>query len=124
MQDIRGQGYDNGSNMKGHASGVEARLLKENSRAFFVPCACHNYNLLLGDVAKYCPDTITFFGILQAVYTSFSASTKRWAVFKKYVPGLSVKPSSITRWECCIDSVKAIRYQLEKYMMLLLKYQR
>ena len=112
MQDIRGQGYDNGSNMKGHTSGVQARLLKENSRAFFVPCACHNYNLLLGDVAKCCPDAISFFGILQAIYTLFSASTKRWAVFKKYVPGLSVKPLSITRWECRIDSVKAIRYQV------------
>ena len=112
VQDIRGQGYDNGSNMKGHTSGVQARLLKENSRAFFVPCACHNYNLLLGDVAKCCPDAITFFGILQAIYTLFSASTKRWAVFKKYVPGLSVKPLSITRLECRIDSVKAIRYQV------------
>ena len=36
-QDIRGQGYDNGSNMKGHTSGVQARLLKENSRTFFYP---------------------------------------------------------------------------------------
>ena len=98
--------------MKGHTSGVQARLLKENSRAFFVPCTCHNYNLFLGDVAKCCPDAITFFGILQAIYTLFSALTKRWAVFKKYVPGLSVKPLSITRWECRNDSVKAIRYQV------------
>ena len=112
VQDIRGQGYYNDSNMKGHTSGVQARLLKENSRAFFVPCACHNYNFLLGDVAKCCPDAITFFGILQAIYTLFSASTKRWAVFKKYVPRLSMKPLSITRWECRIDSVKAIHYQV------------
>ena len=26
VQDIRGQGYDNGSNMKGHTSGVQAQL--------------------------------------------------------------------------------------------------
>ena len=86
--------------------------VEKNSRVFFVPCACHNYNLLLGDVANCCPDAITFFGILQAIYTLFSASTKRWAVFKKYATGLSVEPLSITRWECCIDSIKAICYQV------------
>ena len=68
LQDIRGQGYGNGSNMKDNKSGVQARLLKSNLRAFFVPCAYHNYNLLLGDIAKSCPDAITFFGILQAIY--------------------------------------------------------
>ncbi|KFM81949.1 Zinc finger MYM-type protein 1, partial [Stegodyphus mimosarum] len=30
INNIRGQGYDNGSNMKGKVSGVLARLLKEN----------------------------------------------------------------------------------------------
>ena len=112
MKDIQGQGYDSGSNMKGHISEVQARLLKDNSRTFFVPCACHNYNLLLGDVGKCCPDTITYFGILQRIYVLFSASTKRWTVFKKHVPGLSVKPLSKTRWECWIDSVKAIHYKV------------
>ena len=111
VKDIRGQGYDNGSNIKGHTSGVQARLLQDNQRAFFVPCACHTYNQLL-DVAKCCPDAITFFGILQRIYIMFSASAKRWAVFNKHVPGLSVKPLSDTRWESWIDSVKAIRYQV------------
>ena len=37
VQDIRGQGYDNGSNLKGHTSGVQARLLKENSKRFLYP---------------------------------------------------------------------------------------
>ena len=87
--------------------------LKVNCRAFFVrvPCACHNYNLLLGDVAKCCPDAITIFGFLQAIYTMFSASTERWAVFNEHVTGLSAKPLSNTKYEALIDSVKAIRYQ-------------
>ena len=58
VQAIRGEDYGNGSNMKGHTSGVQAQLLKDNSRAFFVLCACHIYNLLLRDVAKFCPDAI------------------------------------------------------------------
>ena len=32
--------------------------------------------------------------------------------FLKHVPGLSVKPLSTKRWECRIDSVKAIHYQV------------
>ncbi|XP_067143392.1 zinc finger MYM-type protein 1-like [Centruroides vittatus] len=61
INNIRGQGYDNGSNMKGKVSGVQARLLKENPRAFFTSCVCHIYNLVSGDVAKICPVALTFF---------------------------------------------------------------
>ena len=111
VENIRGQGYDNGANMKGHKSGVQARLLERNSRAFFTPCVCHNFNLVLGDTAKTCPDAMTFFGTLQRIYTIFASLTKRWTVFKKHVKGLSVKPLSETRWECRMDSVKAVRYQ-------------
>ncbi|XP_055496017.1 uncharacterized protein LOC129699943 [Leucoraja erinacea] len=108
---IRGQGYDNGANMKGHTSGEQAQLLQKNSRAFFTPCACHNYNLVLGDMAKTCPDAMTFFGTLQCIYTIFASSTKRSTVFRKHVTGLSLKPFSETRWECRMESVKAVRYQ-------------
>ena len=41
----------------------------------------------------------------------FSASAQRWAVFRQHVHTLSVKTLSETRWECRIQSVKAIRYQ-------------
>ena len=64
VQDIRGQGNDNCSNMKGHTFGVQVRMLKDNARELFVPHACQNYNLSHGDVAMCCPDAMTLFGIL------------------------------------------------------------
>ena len=47
IDDCRGQGYNNGANMKGKHKGVQAHILRTNSRAFFTPCGCHNLNLVL-----------------------------------------------------------------------------
>ncbi|GBN03600.1 Zinc finger MYM-type protein 1 [Araneus ventricosus] len=96
IDNIRGQGYDNGANTKGHISGVQARLLQRNPGAFFISYACHNFNLVLGNMAKTSPDAMTFFGTLQRICTLFTSSTKRWTVFRKHVKGLSIKPLSET----------------------------
>ena len=47
LKNCRGQGYDNGANMKGKNSGVQQRILDKNSLEFFLPCGCHNLCLLL-----------------------------------------------------------------------------
>ena len=38
IDDVRGQGYDNGSNMKGKHQGVQRRLLDVNPRSFYSAC--------------------------------------------------------------------------------------
>ena len=111
IEDIRGQGYDNGSNMKGKEKGVKSRLLRKNPRALYMPCACHSLNLTLCDMAKSCEKAVTFFGIVQRIYVLFAGSTKRWNVLLKHVPSLTVKSLSNTRWESRIKSITAIRYQ-------------
>ena len=111
IKNIRGQGYDNGANMKGHKSGLQSRILEHNPRAFFTPCACHSLNLLLGDIAKSCVKGTSFFGVLARLYVFLSGSTKRWSIFKRHVSGLTVKPLCETRWESRIESVVVIRYQ-------------
>ena len=77
VNNIRGQGYDNGSNMKGKHQGVQKRLLDINPRAFYTPCGCHNLNLVLCDMANSCPKAISFFGVVQRIYSLFSSSTKQ-----------------------------------------------
>ncbi|GJQ79354.1 hypothetical protein Trydic_g16215 [Trypoxylus dichotomus] len=97
IRDCRGQGYDNGSNIKGSYSGVHARILEINPMAFYMPCASHSLNLLIWDAAKCSPKAITFFGIVQRIYVVVSASTKRWDILKKHVPVLTFKKSCDTR---------------------------
>jgi hypothetical protein len=96
IDDIRGQGYDNGSNMKGKHQGVLKRLIDINPRALYMLCACHSLNLTLCDMAKSCEKAITFFGIVQHIYVLFSGSMKRLNVSLKHVPSLNVKALSNT----------------------------
>uniref|UniRef100_A0A452ZH26 TTF-type domain-containing protein n=1 Tax=Aegilops tauschii subsp. strangulata TaxID=200361 RepID=A0A452ZH26_AEGTS len=80
INDVRGQGYDNGSNMKGTHQGLQRKLLDVNPRAFYSACGCHSLNLTLCDMAKTCGRAKDFFGIIQRIYTKFSNSTKKWHI--------------------------------------------
>ncbi|KAF3675234.1 putative leucine-rich repeat receptor-like protein kinase-like [Capsicum annuum] len=107
--------------MKEKHQGVHKRLLDINPRSFYTPCGCHNLNLVLYDVANSCTKAISFFGVVQRIYTLFSSSTKRWEVLKDSVPDLSLNSLSQTQWESCIESIKAIRFQTTQIRDALLK---
>lgn len=55
---MRGQGYDNGSNMKGKYQGLQKRILDINPRA---PCCNHSLNLVINDAVKSNIYSIHFF---------------------------------------------------------------
>ncbi|XP_058733893.1 uncharacterized protein LOC131605566 [Vicia villosa] len=119
--DVRGQGYDNESNMKGKHQGVQKKFLDINPRAFYTPCACHSLNLTLCDMANSCAKARNFFGVVQRIYTIFANSTKRWQILKDNVKCLTPKSLSSTRWESHVDSVKAIKTQMSDFREALLE---
>ncbi|CAM4475658.1 unnamed protein product [Caretta caretta] len=112
IENLRGQGYDNGSNMKGKENGVQQIILDINPRAFFIPCSAHSLNVVVSDAAKCCLEATAFFDLVQHVYVYSSASTHHWEVLTHHVSNLTVKPLSETRWESRIDALKPLRYQL------------
>ena len=112
INNIRGQGYDNGSNMKGKHQGIQKRLLEMNLRALY---------LALSNMAHCCTRAISFFGIVQCLYTLFSGSTKRWKILLDNVFELTLKCLSNTRWESRIKSAKAIRFQTLQLRLALSK---
>lgn len=110
--DCRGQSYDNGSNMQGKKQGVKKRILDLNPKALCVPCGSHTLNLVIGDAAKSSTISLNFYGVLQRLYNLFSGSVQRWAILQENVKDFTIKALSTTRWECRVEAVKAVRYQL------------
>ncbi|TYH77300.1 hypothetical protein ES332_D04G144700v1 [Gossypium tomentosum] len=104
VDDVRGQGYDNGFNMKGKHQSVQKRFLEINSKALYMPCACHSLNLTLSDMTHSCIRAISLFGIVQRIYSLFSSSTKRWKIFLDNFLELTVKFLSNTRWKSRIKN--------------------
>ncbi|XP_022856631.1 uncharacterized protein LOC111377737 [Olea europaea var. sylvestris] len=111
IDNIRGQGYDNGANMSGRHRGVQKRLLEINPRAFYTPCGYHSLNPTSCDMENCCSKAMSFFGVIQRIYTVFSSSPKQWKFFKDKVQGLTLKPLLQIRWESHVENVKPIKKQ-------------
>lgn len=111
LADCKGQGYDNGSNMKGVYKGAQAIILSANSEAIYSACTCHSLNICGEKAAESCPAATTFFGAVQKLYNIFSSSPQRWEILKKKIPS-SLHSMSKTRWSARVDSVKPVAAHL------------
>ena len=118
LSDCRGQCYDNGANMKGKKAGLQARILKNNPKALFVPYANHSLNLVVVDSAKSFTEALLFFVVLTQLYSLFFSSSQRWTILKKHVQ-LSLKYPSGTRWESRINCIISLRYHYLHVMVAL-----
>ncbi|XP_013782579.1 zinc finger MYM-type protein 1-like [Limulus polyphemus] len=123
ISNLRGQSYDNASNMAGAYSGLQARIKELNELVHFVPCTAHSLNLVGVSSVDSCLDAITFFNFLQNLYTFFSSSTHKWDCLVQAIEkgGLVVKCLSNTRWSARADAVKAVRNHYCEIMNSLLK---
>ncbi|CAM8954214.1 unnamed protein product [Rhodiola kirilowii] len=84
VEDIRGQGYDGASNMRGQFNGLQALFLKECPYAYYVHCFAHRLQLSLNAAAKGVPDVWQFFSTLVTIVNFVDSSSKRHGMLKAY----------------------------------------
>lgn len=85
LLNCRGQGYDNGANMKGKHCGMQARIKVLEPRASFVPCSSHSMNLVILDAVQCSSDAVAFFDTVESLYVFCSSSVARWSILKKNI---------------------------------------
>ncbi|KAL7600743.1 hypothetical protein Lser_V15G23751 [Lactuca serriola] len=77
INEIRGQGYDGASNMRGEFNGLKALILQENDTTFYVHCFAHQLQLVVVAVAKKDDGVSDFFEQISLVVNVVCASCKR-----------------------------------------------
>ncbi|KAK8363395.1 hypothetical protein V6Z11_A03G161900 [Gossypium hirsutum] len=77
IQNIRGQGYDGASNMRGEFNGLQALILNYCRYAYYVHCFTHRLQLALVAAAREVVEVHQFFKDLSDIVNIVSASSKR-----------------------------------------------
>ncbi|KAL4637784.1 hypothetical protein ACB092_03G100900 [Castanea dentata] len=76
IENIRGQGYDGASNMRGEWNGLQALFLKDCPYAYYVHCMAHRLQLALVTVSRKVKDVHQFFDHLVNIINIVVGSSK------------------------------------------------
>ncbi|KAL5843993.1 hypothetical protein ACOSQ4_009951 [Xanthoceras sorbifolium] len=81
-ENLRGQGYDGASNMRGQWNELQALFLKDCPYAYYIHCFAHRLQLALVAVSKEVREVWLFFSKLSSVVNFVGASAKRYSELK------------------------------------------
>ncbi|BFG30846.1 hypothetical protein CerSpe_171200 [Prunus speciosa] len=82
VSNMRGQGYDGASNMRGEWSGLQALFLNDSPYAYYIHCFAHRLQLALNAAAKEVGLVWRFFSMLNNIVNFVGASAKRHSELK------------------------------------------
>ncbi|XP_073136947.1 uncharacterized protein [Henckelia pumila] len=77
VQNIRGQGYDGASNMRGKFNGLQALIVKDCKSSYYVHCFAHRLQLALVAASKNVTHIHQFFDNLIFIVNIVGSSCKR-----------------------------------------------
>ena len=118
---IRGQGYDDASNMSGRNSGFQSKVASENDMALYLYCFGHQLNLVVQDSLVALPEVAIALERMNGVVTFIRNSPKKMGRFKEILEvseqeneasnftydNLSKRPLCLTRWVMRLPAVDA-----------------
>ena len=139
VQNIRGQGYDGASNMRGQFHGLKTLFLHDCPYAYYVHCFAHRLQLALNACARDVPDMQLFFQMLSSIVAFVGSSSKRTNLLKEIQEaeiaesladgdletgkGLnqirSLKRAGMTRWGSHFASVNTLVHVFKEVTQLL-----
>ncbi|KAI8535924.1 hypothetical protein RHMOL_Rhmol10G0213400 [Rhododendron molle] len=82
VQNIRGQGYDGASNMRGRWNGLQALFLKECPFAYYIHCFAHRLQLALVAASREVIPVGQFFSYLTLTVNIIDSSPKKHDKFR------------------------------------------
>ncbi|XP_074288039.1 uncharacterized protein LOC141613197 [Silene latifolia] len=77
VENIRGQGYDGASNMRGEWNGLQALFLADCPYAYYVHCFAHRLQLALVAASREVSSVHQFFSNLNFIINTINSSPKR-----------------------------------------------
>ncbi|KAH9795781.1 TTF-type domain-containing protein [Citrus sinensis] len=110
IQNIRGQGCDGASNMRGEWKGLQALILKDCPYAYYIHCLAHRLQLALVAVSHEVVHVHHFFTKLTSIANIVGASCKRHDELKRAQAAdiqymISIDELENTRWSSHFRSV-------------------
>ena len=85
INDCRSQSYDNAANMSSKYNGLQMKIKQINSFSKYALCSAHSLNLVGHTAASICSEAVSFFGIVEKLYSFFANSSYRWSLMNKEI---------------------------------------
>ena len=74
---VRGQGYDGASNMRGEFNGLKSLIMRESSTAYYVHCFAHQLQLVVVAVVRKHKGVSNLFSMISSLLNVVGGSSKR-----------------------------------------------
>ncbi|XP_040381762.1 zinc finger MYM-type protein 1-like [Oryza brachyantha] len=77
LKQLRGQGYDGASNMRGEFNGLQSLIMRENGSAYYIHCFAHKLQLVIVAIVKKYKGIGNFFDMISVLLNVMGAPSKR-----------------------------------------------